>query len=163
MSDFVLSELLQETLEGICECLERCDLCVPDCVYISHCPPPVDCCDILAVYPGLNPLQTAASGQPNGCVVTNNVTVSAEYWFCYPIPTFVSGIGGDIDAPILGNYDEMSIATMAGADFAEAIYLGGIESLASDCQSIAASSRCLPPRGGCAGWQFNWTLLGEVI
>ena len=136
----------------------------PENVYVSHCRPPDDCCDILSVwYEAFRPSRNFpdTSIEPMRC---NNLTVAADLQLevlrsCYPVVRDNAKSPFPPPAAIQAAADNLNItARVLWCCMLESYDLGLLTPDGS-CVDIAFGQMTpICPRGGCAGWLWNITV-----
>lgn len=160
---FALSDVVENILGVACDCAEECGYDFPECAYVSHGPPAVDCCDIFAVWvQAKNPAQT----DNNACLCLVNPVIVAQHFFCYPVLDVTQEGGIAIEQ----HYDTITELSKAELDCACTIlngvmqYLSGALGDGDFCShKVLPQLTAIPPLGGCAGWQYTWTIQGVIL
>lgn len=157
-----LSGVVENILGVACDCAEECGYDFPECAFVSHGPPAVDCCDIFAVWVD----SKVANAQQASCICLLNVTIVAQHWFCYPILDVTHDGGIAIEQ----HYDDVTAISTSELDCACTIlqgvtlYLSGALDEHDQCaHKVVPTLRAIPPLGGCAGWQYTWTIQGVLL
>lgn len=132
---------------------DECGINLPSCRFVSHCAPPVDCCDIMAVYPGS--IRSDSRFGVSCSHYESQVDLYIELWFCVSLPSFDEGAGFFVPADTsTGESLEMQKSAYETLDLALSL-LGSDKCCGSIIDSFDLS--CQVPSGGCASWKIRIT------
>lgn len=146
-----LSRYTERVFEDLIDLVEDCNIELPECRYISHCAPPIDCCPSMVFYPLVVENNIELDGVRCD-LVDPKVTFCVELWHC--VETAELGSGG------LSLPEVMKVTgeALGMQDAAYVVYNGLLKVLGDQCDDVdAIRMDCIPEQGGCAGWKITVT------